>query len=296
MIKQKYFVPTNQYQQEQLTRGNLLFPLTSYHRDVHEYFGQEIIPHWHPELELFFLDEGNIQLTLAVNSYQIKPGEGFLINTNGLHGIKCLSSAPCRYRSLVFDSTIVAGQLNSAFDLLYIRPLLESGIPAWIFTKKKPTLTAQCRTLFDQAYFSEQTKKSGYEFQIRAALSQILFQAKQSAKSVRSATTKTERTLQKLLLWIDHHYHEPITSKQLAASANLSVRECQRYFASTLHTSPSKYIIHHRILAAARLLLTTDYSVTEISSRCGFNSPSYFTKTFRAAMNVSPLQFRNQHL
>ncbi|WP_373875032.1 helix-turn-helix transcriptional regulator [Ligilactobacillus pabuli] len=85
-------------------------------------------------------------------------------------------------------------------------------------------------------------------------------------------------------------------SQQLAASANISVRECQRYFAKNLHTSPSKYIIHYRILTAARMLLESELSVTEISSRCGFNSPSYFTKTFKSTMNVTPLQFRNDHL
>ena len=297
MTKQQSFVPVNQYQQEQLTRGDLLFPLTSYRRDLHAYVGQEIIPHWHPELELFFLDEGIIQLSLAAHSYKIKPGEGFLLNSNTLHGLKCLSAAPCRYRSLVFDPAIVAGQLNSAFDLLYVRPLLKSNIPAWILTQNTEPLTDQISSLFDQAYFSEQTKKSGYEFEIRAALSQILLKINGSSKTALPINaSKTESTLQKLLLWIDHHYAQPITSQQLAASANISVRECQRYFAKNLHTSPSKYIIHYRILTAARMLLESELSVTEISSRCGFNSPSYFTKTFKSTMNVTPLQFRNDHL
>ncbi len=219
-----------------------------------------------------------------------------MINTNTLHGIKCLTSSPCRYRSLVFDSNIIAGQSNSAFDLLYVRPLIKSGVPAWIFKKSTAQMTAQINSLFDQAYFSDQTKKSGYEFQIRAALSQILLKVKLSSKTaLPSNTTKTELTLQKLLTWIDHHYCQTITSKQLADSANISVRECQRCFSKTLHISPSKYIIHKRILTAAKILLQTDLSVTVISSNCGFNSPSYFTKTFKSTMNMTPVQFRDNY-
>jgi AraC family transcriptional regulator len=41
------------------------------------------------------------------------------------------------------------------------------------------------------------------------------------------------------------------------------------------------------------LLAETDLSVTEISARVGYSSPSHFTKAFRQATGLTPRAFRS---
>ena len=58
-------------------------------------------------------------------------------------------------------------------------------------------------------------------------------------------------------------------------------------------TTLRQYIIAYRLKLAKKLLTESAKSVNEISEECGFNDPSYFTKTFKAAFGMTPKDYRN---
>ena len=56
--------------------------------------------------------------------------------------------------------------------------------------------------------------------------------------------------------------------------------------------SPVEYLNTYRVEKAARKLITSDISVTDVAFACGFNDLSYFIKTFKAYKGVTPAKFR----
>ena len=58
--------------------------------------------------------------------------------------------------------------------------------------------------------------------------------------------------------------------------------------------SPNNLIITSRLRKASELLESSELTITEISYRVGFGSPSYFAKSFSKAFGVSPLAWRNK--
>ena len=58
-------------------------------------------------------------------------------------------------------------------------------------------------------------------------------------------------------------------------------------------TTLRQYIIAYRLKLAKKLLEESGKSVNEISEECGFNDPSYFTKTFKNAFGMTPKDYRN---
>lgn len=58
-------------------------------------------------------------------------------------------------------------------------------------------------------------------------------------------------------------------------------------------TTLRQYIIAYRLKLAKKLLEESAKSVNEISEECGFNDPSYFTKTFKNAFGMTPKDYRN---
>lgn len=58
-------------------------------------------------------------------------------------------------------------------------------------------------------------------------------------------------------------------------------------------TTLRQYIIAYRLKLAKKLLTESAKSVNEVSEECGFNDPSYFTKTFKAAFGMTPKEYRN---
>ena len=59
--------------------------------------------------------------------------------------------------------------------------------------------------------------------------------------------------------------------------------------------TPGEFIKHLRLKATARLLTTTNFNVSEIFLRTGFNNQSYFFREFKKMYNCSPNEFREKN-
>lgn len=65
-------------------------------------------------------------------------------------------------------------------------------------------------------------------------------------------------------------------------------REFKKYFAET----PIEYVKRKRIELACNLLSTELYSITDVATRSGFDSISYFSSEFKRIVGVSPREYR----
>lgn len=53
-----------------------------------------------------------------------------------------------------------------------------------------------------------------------------------------------------------------------------------------------RYILKTRIVLAQTMLRKDNLTVSEVSSRCGFSSVSYFCRVFKEEIGVSPLKYK----
>jgi two-component system response regulator YesN len=95
--------------------------------------------------------------------------------------------------------------------------------------------------------------------------------------------------------YIDAHYDQPITLAGIARASHLSVSRLAHVFKEQMGVTPIDYVTGVRIERAKELLLGTDQSCTEISFQAGYSNPSYFTRTFKSLVGVTPRQFRAQN-
>ena len=56
--------------------------------------------------------------------------------------------------------------------------------------------------------------------------------------------------------------------------------------------TPMKYFAHMRAKHAAKLLKTTEMSITQVAAATGFSDMYYFIKYFERYMGISPKQYR----
>ena len=85
---------------------------------------------------------------------------------------------------------------------------------------------------------------------------------------------------------------DPITPSGLAGRAKLTPSKLARLLRRFFDLTPSQFITRTRLEVAARLLRESDRPVADISQECGFYDHSAFTRAFRAAMGVTPSEFR----
>lgn len=103
------------------------------------------------------------------------------------------------------------------------------------------------------------------------------------------------RRILKVKNFISDNYKDEIRLATLADIAGMSPSAFSRFF--KLHTGRnlSDYIIDIRLGYAARLLVDTGRSISEISFECGFNNLSNFNRIFKRKKGCSPSEFRESY-
>ena len=56
--------------------------------------------------------------------------------------------------------------------------------------------------------------------------------------------------------------------------------------------SPFDYLNYFRVSKSARLLRETDLSISTVAGQTGFNNISYYNRTFRRYMHITPGEYR----
>ena len=88
-------------------------------------------------------------------------------------------------------------------------------------------------------------------------------------------------------------YGSPITLESVAGKVGLSPSYFSALFHRTVGTGFREHLNRIRIEESRRLLLSTDYSLTDIAVAVGFADQSYFCKIFRQIVGITPGRFRS---
>jgi AraC-like DNA-binding protein len=95
-------------------------------------------------------------------------------------------------------------------------------------------------------------------------------------------------------LWqiMEANYTFNLSVDEFARMAQRSVTTFKREFQEYYHTSPGKWLTHHRLEHAKLLLYTSRKTISEIAYDCGFENISHFSRIFKEKYSLSPLQYR----
>ena len=96
--------------------------------------------------------------------------------------------------------------------------------------------------------------------------------------------------------FIDANFDKPITLTEIARSSYLSVSRLAHIFKDQMGITIIDYLTSVRIERAKQLLLATEQNCTEICFQVGYNNQSYFTRTFKELVGMTPRQFRVENL
>ena len=101
--------------------------------------------------------------------------------------------------------------------------------------------------------------------------------------------------LREIYAFVDKNYHQKITLDQVAAISNLSKEAFCRYFKKASQYTFVEFLNRYRISQSKRLLMLGQ-SVGDACFKSGFESLSYFNRTFKKISQENPSDFRNRYL
>ena len=283
--------------EERLPDFGMDFPYIASRAELDKYYEATVPWHWHPAVELFYMESGTLEYTTPNGKWVFPAGSGGLVNSNVLHMTKVVPSGDETIQLLhIFETDFLSGGHGNRMETKYIRPLTSASeieiIPLLADNMEQANLLKKIRAVFDL-----NENEWAYEFHLRQQLTEVWLQLLEHSRSVTdgvSVKKTTDDKVKEMMDYIHMHYQEKITAEQLASIANVSKRVCFRLFQDNIHMTPLEYMTNYRLRKACTMLIETTESVTQIAYSCGLGNSSYFGKMFREHFGCTPVQYREK--
>lgn len=110
-----------------------------------------------------------------------------------------------------------------------------------------------------------------------------------------NTTESSSDKINEAVTFITSNYNTEINVSELATSCNLSRSRFMYLFKEQTGMAPHTYQQTLRIRNSISLLTSTNLSISEISSQCGYQDPLYFSRIFKKYEGCSPREYREQY-
>jgi AraC-like DNA-binding protein len=154
-------------------------------------------------------------------------------------------------------------------------------------------LPSSVQNEFSKLFYNQYRSEPWCKAEAFSSLYNIYAQALRSKyKSYSKSSKKTTDAIRYIL----ENYTEPSLSvSSISNYVGISETHLRRLVKSKLNMSPIQYITSLRIEKAKNMLISSNCMISEIASFCGFLDQYYFSREFKAAVGISPTDFKKAH-
>lgn len=271
--------------------GQVGFPFAVYRVKMPEAI--RVYPlHWHEEMELIAVVEGQGIVTVQAERYEVHPGDILVIPPQMLHGIEQHEEHAVEYFNILFRLSMLEGGDGDAAGKL-IRPLYDRTrrIPA--FLPRGSELNRRLAAPVDALIINRKKKEGAYALMIRAHLYEIVYHILEysGADGDRTGVQTNYDKLKPALRYVGEHYAEPVTTARAASMCGFSESHFRKLFRELTGTGFAQYVKRLR-LEAAEEALRGGKRVGEVTEAVGFHNLSYFTRAFQNQYGITPSEYR----
>lgn len=107
-------------------------------------------------------------------------------------------------------------------------------------------------------------------------------------------TKNQQDVIDRSIVFLKQHIDKPLSLKEIAAFAHLSVSHFSNLFHKKTGFPPVEYFNHLKMQKACQLLHFSSLRVYEIAAAIGISDPYYFSRLFKESMGLSPKAYRQK--
>ena len=251
--------------------------------------------HSHKEYELNFIESGKgVQRVVGDSIEEIGNYELTLVTGDGLeHAWKqgnC-TAPDVREITIQFSDSLLDSKLLGRNQFASIRKMFE---------KARLGVTFSMSAIIKVYNLLDSISKMNESFEQFLAMLKILYELSQDKESRTLASSafapgeeaSESRRVSKIKDYVSVHYMEDLRLEDMASLVGMAPSALSRFFKQHTTRTLVDYIIDVRLGNAARMLVDSTTSISEICYACGFNNLSNFNRTFKARRGYTPRDFR----
>ena len=253
--------------------------------------------HWHELLEINYVLEGKISVSVDGKIFEAQQGDIIVINAGMVHGFfnpeQGTRIAIFQFGLGLFDQSLIDLRDRAVQKLVFDRKIFISREEDRELYEKLESLLLAIR----REYYG---KEEGFHLAIKSRLYEmaLIFLRELPAKTPVSKDmvrhNYNNQILERVFSYIYGNSGNPgISLEEAAEVAALSKFYFARFFkmqtGQTFHT----YLSQVRINRAKEYLTESDLPITEIAYLCGFSSIKTFNRLFKTFIGVAPSTYRS---
>lgn len=246
--------------------------------------------HWHRELELILVLEGELKVTKRLTTHTLSKGDIYLINPYEMHGF-------------------IDGNKKNILLVLQIDPIISSACPIDLQyfnfmlnaeTETSEKIITSIKIIMIKIIKEVIYKKIGYEFACMGEVNKLVTilirnveNNRDEKKEFRNRLEWLER-INKIMKFINDNHKKNITLDDLGNFMNLSPFYISHLIKENTGLSFREHLSLIRTHFAISLMLSSDKKIIEIAYESGFSDIKYFNKNFKRIYSLTPSQLRKQ--
>lgn len=238
------------------------------HIETDLYTDFQFLPHLHRDLEFALLIEGALEVFVGGRTEIANRGDIALIFSNQIHSYR----TPRHSKVLVcpFSGSFVSDFVGRLGD----RVGEKSVFPG------TPELCAYVESCFPGGVSPDKLTATATLYAICARFL--------SCVPLRAAEGADGSALHALLCYVEEHYRENITIREIAREIGFNESYLSRYFHGTTGMNFRRYLNQYRVDYARRMIASGEKKISDIALESGFQNIRSFNRAFRDAMGESP--------
>lgn len=254
----------------------------------------------HDFWELVIVLSGTATHDVDGEEYVISRGDVFVINSKIAHGYRNTDNfkiCNIMFRPDIFNNERShIGTLSGFHALFVIEPYLTQSGDFKSRLRLSIEEYERIKWLLDKMLEEYSEKSSGWQASVKSLFMILSVELSRSYSFKNIYDKDSAIYIAKPIAYIEEHFKEQISLKELANMVNISSRHFTRLFSETYRMTPLKYINSLRLNFALRLLKNTSLNISEISYSSGFSDSNYFSRAFRKKFGKTPLEYRKSNV
>lgn len=240
--------------------------------------GQFCSSNWHENPEILFVTEGAGRVCANSRVIDVSAGDVVIINANHLHAIAA-NDAPIRFRYLIVDRAFC---LSNGFDSTKVDFRMQVS-------------DARVRALLEQLERDYRLQGDYRTLAIRSTVLSLLLLLCREFSEPWTPGERHESSVSYVKSAIDFiraSFERDLSLEEVAS--HVGINKC--YLSHEFHKYTGypfvAYVNRTRCKKAQLLLTDGRLSIHEVGEKCGFSNRSYFARSFRRYVGMSPAEYR----
>ena len=232
-----------------------------------------------------YVEQGKLRVHVESDAYILKSGEIICLAPVSAHSVKSYQGK-ATVISFEFEAS---GEIVALENRIFFVNHQQKHYLNEIVSVGEKLRQLQTNGSGDTACL-QQILRSSIEILVLSLISYQQTQQKQGEFSPRSVQNKN--ITYDIIQYLNDTVAEPVKLQDLADRFSYSLSSIKRIFKKETGLSIIDYQNNNRIIQSKRLLESGNASIEEIAGALGFSNASYFSRTFKKQVGISPSAYR----